>query len=106
MKAEKFPAGWVVKRMQALIAAYTTESWVTNKGYTALLDKLANEFEPAKREKEREEAFTQACALEREPGKRADARAAYEALAKRAAEDNSASVWPRAAEYRLKWWTD
>ena len=106
MEAELFPPRWVVRRMKALCEAYADETWVKNRSYTELLSKLESDFEPAKREQEREEQFTQAEALERESGKWTEAKALYDELLKRKDEDNGVSVWPKAAEYRLLWWTD
>ncbi len=106
MKAEKFPPGWAVKRLKALSEAYAGESWVSNRNYGALLERLENEFEPAKREREREELFRKAEALEAEQGKWAEAKQLYEQLVKRKEEDGGASLWPKAAEYRLKWWRE
>ncbi len=104
MKAQRFPPGWAVKRLKAISEAWAGESWVSNRNCGALLDELANDFEPAKREREREELFRQAEALEAEQGKQAEARQLYEQLSKRVDEDAGASVWPRAAKYRLLWW--
>lgn len=106
MEAELFPPRWVVKRMQALCEAYAEESWVSNRSYGELLNKLENEFEPAKREKEREDMYIRAEALEKEAGKWGEAKTLYEQLLKRKDEDYGVSAWPKAAEYRLKWWTD
>lgn len=106
MKAEKFPPGWAVKRLRALTEAYAEESWVSNRNYAELLNRLETEFEPAKREREREDLFKQAEALEGEQGKWAEAKRLYEQLAQRKDEDDGVSVWPKAAAYRLQWWVD
>ncbi|MCB9893675.1 MAG: hypothetical protein H6839_04425 [Planctomycetes bacterium] len=106
MKAENFPPGWAVKRLKALSEAYAEESWVSNRSYAELLNRLETEFEPAKREREREELFIRAESLESGQGKWAEAMKLYEDLAARKDEDGGASIWPKAAAYRLKWWVD
>lgn len=105
MKEQKLPPPWAVRRMRALLQAYADQSWVTSRKYTELLQRLDTGFEPAAREREREQLYLRAQGLETDSAQRGEARKLYEELAARAAEDGGASVWPSAAAYRLLWWT-
>jgi len=106
IKAEKMPAPYLIRRLRAISETWAKESWIEGKGYDETLSFLDTDFAPVKREQEREQMMKDALALEAQEGKRADAKARYNELAKRADEDEGKSVWPRAAEYRLKWWVD
>jgi predicted esterase len=99
---EVFPQGWVVARLKGMTAAWPNETWVKNRNYGELLSKLETDFEPAKRERQREALFLEARELEESDF--AAAKAKYEELAARKDEDNGKSLWPGAAAYRLKWW--
>ncbi|MCC6572803.1 MAG: hypothetical protein IT462_03340 [Planctomycetes bacterium] len=105
IKAKEFPKGWHVARLKALVEAYKDETWMKGKDPLAIVRKAeSDEFPPCARENERRELWLDALDCEK-TDKRADARKLYEDLAKRKAEDNGASLWPKAAEYRLTWWT-
>ncbi|MCA8914813.1 MAG: hypothetical protein KDB90_05335 [Planctomycetes bacterium] len=106
IKAEKMPAPWQVKRLRAIVDTWPEETWIKGKGYVEHLATLDGDFAPANREREREQQMRDALALESQKDKRGDAKKLYEDLARRKAEDGGASIWPKAAEYRLKWWVD
>ncbi|MCC6465898.1 MAG: hypothetical protein IT463_11210, partial [Planctomycetes bacterium] len=106
LKDENLPRPGHVKRVRAICEAWPAETWVAKKGYLELLARFEGDFAPVRREREREAAMREARSLESQADKRAEAKAAYEALAKRKAEDNGSSIWPQAAEYRLMWWQD
>ncbi|MEZ5991194.1 MAG: hypothetical protein R3E76_02445 [Planctomycetota bacterium] len=106
VKAGKMPAPYLIKRLRAITETWAEESWVKGKGYDETLAFLETDFAPVKREHEREQMMKDALVLEAQEGKREEAKAKYQALAKRADEDEGRSVWPKAAEYRLSWWID
>lgn len=106
IKAEKMPAPHLIRRMRAIVQTWPEESWIDGKGYAETLTFLSTEFAPVQRENNREQMMKDALALEAEEGKRADAKAKYQALAGRQDEDEGKSIWPRAAQYRLSWWID
>ena len=74
------------------------------KKYGDTLEALKT-FGPAKRDEARKQKMLDALKLELE-GKRDEAKAIYQELAKQQKEDGGVSDWPFAAEYRLSWWTD
>lgn len=106
IKDDRMPGEFVLRRQRGLIEAFGGESWAKDKGYAQTLARLNGDFPPIAREREREKLMRDALALEREGGKRAEARALYEKLAARRHEDQGSSIWPRAAAYRLQWWLD
>lgn len=106
IKEEKMPGEFVLRRQRGLIEAFGAESWAKDRGFAQTLARINDDFPPVAREREREKLMRDALALERENGKRAEAKAVYEKLAARKDEDRGASIWPKAAAYRLQWWLD
>lgn len=106
LKDEQLPNPHEVRRIRAIAAAYGETGWMKLHRFTETLAKLEGDFPPLVRERERAEQMARAWALESEPGQRPAAKAALEALAARKTEDGGASIWPKAAAYRLAWWID
>lgn len=108
IQAGTFANPCVVRRAEALLAAFEKRSWPPKKSLGDKLTRLrATDYPAAVRDVERERAMREAWALEAQGDEaRAEARKRYEALAARAAEDGGASVWPQAARWRLRWWQD
>lgn len=105
LKAQEMPRANQAKRLRALVAAYDGASWLKGKDPLAGLRKTESaDFPPGMREAERAKMMSDALEYERTEGKRGEARKLYEALAKRKNEDKGASIWPKAAEFRLTWW--
>ena len=102
IKADMWPHSLRRKRLEQLIEAYKDAGWLKGKPYAANLEKLKT-FGPAKRTAERGEAMRAAIKLELE-GKRTEAKAAYDKLARDIEKDAGACPWPHAAKFRLTWW--
>ncbi|MBX3458624.1 MAG: hypothetical protein KF696_01515 [Planctomycetes bacterium] len=106
VKAEKMPSKPLQQRLAAILECWAEANWVKGKGLHEVLEHIAGDFPPSVREKQREQWMREAWALESAEGKRNEAKALYERLAARHAEDQGTSDWPKAAAYRLSWWMD
>jgi len=95
-----------LRRIEALVEAYSDKGWATKPGYAEKVAKLQAEYPPLVRETERAAMMREAWAAEADPERRREGEHLYEDLVLRMKEDEGLSIWPRAAEYRLSWWID
>jgi len=104
LKAEAWAHSLHKARLASMWEAFKDEGWCRNKPYGANLEKLKT-YPVAVREAARRDRVLEAVNLEL-TGEREKAKAKYEEIAKEKDADGGLSDWPRAAEYRLSWWTD
>jgi hypothetical protein len=104
INADVWPHALHHMRMKAFAEAFSDARWFESKPYAANLEKLRT-YGPAKRDAERRERLLEAVRHELD-GNRAEAKRIYQEVAAHRTQDGGVSNWPRAAEYRLSWWSD
>jgi hypothetical protein len=102
IKNDFWPNTWHHERMKAMHEAFKDQDWYIKKPYSKTLETIKT-YGPAQRDAARKVKMLAAVQLELE-GKRDEAKAAYQEIAKQIKEDGGVSLWPHAAAYRLTWW--